>query len=129
MTRVASDDLDDLLAAVTPPVAQLIRAVDALVRSADPEVVGVYWPHQRTAGYGVGPKKMSEHYAYLAAYDRHINVGFNYGAQLDDRGLLTGSGKSMRSRTIRDIGDLDDPRFVELLQAARQERLTALGRT
>ena len=43
-----------------------MSAADELIRRVDPEVVRVVWPHQRTAGYGVGPRKMSEHYAYLA---------------------------------------------------------------
>jgi hypothetical protein len=33
-----------------------------------------------TTLYGVGPKKMSEHYAYLAVHPRHVNLGCNYGA-------------------------------------------------
>jgi hypothetical protein len=86
------------------------------------------WPHQRTVGYGVGPKKMTEHYAYLAAYDRHLNLGCNYGARLDDGGLLEGTGQNMRKLTVRTPQDLRDPRLEPLLRAARQERLAALGR-
>ena len=86
------------------------------------------WPHQRTVGYGVGPKKMSEHYAYVAVHPRHINVGCNYGAHLDDGGLLEGTGQNMRRTTVRAVGDLDDPRLVRVLRAARRERLSALGR-
>jgi hypothetical protein len=76
----------------------------------EPDVVRVVWPHQRTVGYGVGPKKMTEHYAYLAVHPRHVNLGCNHGAHLDDGGLLEGAERNM------------------LLRAARQERLTALGR-
>ena len=120
--------LDELLAGVSPEVATLIRAVDELVHRVDPAVVRVVWPHQRTVGYGVGPKKMSEHYAYIAAYPRHVNLGCNYGARLDDGGLLEGTGQSMRKMTVRTVDDLADPRLVPLLRAARQERLDALGR-
>lgn len=88
----------------------------------------VVWPHQKTVGYGVGPKKMSEHYAYLAVHPRHVNLGCNYGAHLDDGGLLEGDGQSMRKTTVRSTDDLADPRLVPLLRAARHERLTALGR-
>ena len=44
----------------------------------------VLWAHQRTIGYGVGPKKLSEHYAYFDVYDPHVNLGFNRGAALPD---------------------------------------------
>jgi len=119
----------ELLAKVPPEVATLVRAADDLVRRTDPAVVRVVWPHQQTVGYGVGPKKMSEHYAYLAVHPRHVNLGCNYGAHLDDGGLLEGTGQNMRKLTVRTVDDLDDPRLVPLLQAARRERLTALGRS
>jgi hypothetical protein len=69
-----------------------------------------------------------EHYAYLAVHPRHVNLGCNYGAHLDDGGLLEGTGQNMRKVTIRTVEALSDPRLVPLLRAARQERLEALGR-
>jgi Domain of unknown function (DU1801) len=119
----------ELLGRLSRELAALVRAADDLVRRTDPAVVRVVWPHQRTVGYGVGPKKMSEHYAYLAVHPKHVNLGCNYGAHLDDGGLLDGTGTNMRSTKVRALADLDDPRFVPLLQAARRERLAALGRT
>jgi len=61
-------------------------------------------------------------------HPRHINVGCNYGAHLDHGGLLEGTGQNMRKTTVRTVEDLDDPRLVRVLQAARTERLSALGR-
>jgi hypothetical protein len=129
VTEPADDGWDALLAQLTPEVAALVVAADELVRRTDPDVVRVVWPHQKTVGYGVGPKKMSEHYAYLAVHPRHINVGCNYGAHLDDGGLLEGTGQNMRKMTVRTVDDLADPRLVPVLQRARAERLQALGRS
>jgi hypothetical protein len=126
---MAEPTLDELLARLTPEVAALVTAADELVHRVDPDVVRVVWPHQRTVGYGVGPRKMSEHYAYLAAYDRHVNVGCNHGAHLDDGGLLGGTGASMRSAVVRSVDDLADLRWPAVLTAARHERLAALGRS
>ena len=123
-----TDDWDDLLAQLSPEVAALVTASDELIRRTDPAVVRVVWPHQKTVGYGIGPKKMSEHYAYLAVHARHVNLGCNYGARLNDGGLLDGTGQNMRKMTVRSVDALADPRLVPLLQAARRERLTALGR-
>ena len=120
--------LDVLLARLAPGVADLVRAADALVHEVDPDVVRVVWPHQGTVGYGVGPAKNSEHYAYLATFARHLNLGFNRGASLDHGGLLDGTGQAFRKLTIRGAEDLSDPRLAPLLRAARAERLTALGR-
>src|SRR3712207_451591 len=102
MTTPASGTLDDLLEQLSPEVAALVRAVDDLVHRTDPDVVRVVWPHQRTMGYGVGPKKMSEHYAYVTIHEQHINLGCNHGARLDSGGLLEGTGASMRKLTVRD---------------------------
>lgn len=124
----ADDGWADLLAQLDPDVTALLVAADELVRRTDPEVVRVVWPHQKTVGYGVGPKKMSEHYAYIAVHPKHINLGCNYGAHLDDGGLLEGSGQNMRKMTLRAVDELGDPRVVPTLRAARQERLAALGR-
>jgi hypothetical protein len=123
-----SDAWDDLVVQLSPEVAALVRAADDVVRRTDPDVVRVVWPHQKTVGYGVGPKKMSEHYAYLAVHPKHVNLGCNYGAHLDDGGLLEGTGQNMRKVTIRTVDALSDPRLVPVLRAARQERLAALGR-
>ena len=124
-----AQDLEELLAAVGPEVAGLVRAADDLVRRTDPDVVRVVWPHQKTVGYGVGPKKMSEHYAYLDVYARHLNLGFNHGAALpDEDGLLEGTGASFRKVAVRTAEVLGDPRIERLLRSARVERLAALGR-
>jgi hypothetical protein len=120
-------ELDELLARLAPPVAALVTAADELIARTDPAVVRVVWPHQRTVGYGIGPKKMSEHYAYIAAYDRHINVGFNYGARIDQEGLLDGTGTSFRKLTVRSLDVLEDPRLERLLRVARRERSEVLG--
>jgi hypothetical protein len=122
------DDWAALLAQLSPDVAALVTAADEIVRRTDPEVVRVVWPHQRTVGYGVGPRKMSEHYAHLAVHPRHIDLGFNQGDHLDDGGPHEGTGQDMRKMTVRAVDALSDPRLVPLLGAARQERLTALGR-
>ncbi len=94
-------------------------------------MVRVVWPHQRTAGYVVGRRERTEHYAYLDVYDLRLNPGFNRGAALAaaglDGGLLEGTGASFRKCAVRTVDDLADPRLPVLLRAAREERLRALG--
>jgi hypothetical protein len=128
VTAAPDEAWNDLLTQLSPDVAALLAAADDVVRRTDPDVVRVVWPHQKTVGYGVGPKKMSEHYAYIAVHPKHVNLGCNYGARLDDGGLLEGTGQNMRKMTVRTVDALDDPRVVPTLRAARQERLAALGR-
>ena len=86
---------EEILAGRAAETARLARAARALIRELDPDVVEVPWPKQGIIGYGIGPKKYSQHYAYLALYGNQVNVGFNQAAELDDpTGLLGGSGKT-----------------------------------
>ena len=123
-----SEGFDEILAASDPRVCDLAVRTRDLIRAVMPGVVEVPWPRQRVIGYGVGPKKMSEHYAYLTIHRDHVNLGCNHGARLDSGGLLEGTGKNMRSTPVRSAGDLADPRLAPLLRAARRERLDSLGR-
>jgi hypothetical protein len=105
------------------------EAARALVRRLHPDVVEVVWPHQATVGWGIGPKKMSEHYAYLAVHPKHVNLGFYRGASLPDpAGLLTGPGAAMRHIRLDGPHSVAKPEIAALLNAARAEREAALGR-
>jgi hypothetical protein len=87
--------------------------------------VEVPWPRQNVAGYRVGPKKMSEHFCYIALHGDHVNLGFNQGAELPDpEGLLEGPGKMLRHTKIAQSKDLQDPALRRLLEAAKAHRLS-----
>lgn len=107
-------------------VAALVRRSDALVRAVDHDATQVLWTHQRTVGYGIGPKKLSEHYCYLDVYHEHLNLGFNHGVALADPSrLLAGTGARFRHRRIGRLTDLDDPALRDLIAAAVEERRQA----
>jgi hypothetical protein len=53
------------------------------------------------AGYGIGPKKMSEHFCYIALNEDYVNFGF------DPKGLLEGPGKMPRHTKIAEPEDLE----------------------
>ena len=121
---------DAALARTTGEGRRVAAAARALIHRLDPDVVEVVWPHQGTIGFGIGPRKMSEHYAYLAVHPRHVNLGFYRGADLPDpAGLLGGEGKVMRHVRLNGVEDLERPEIADLLGAAREERELALGRS
>lgn len=92
-----------------------------------PDVYEIVWPVMRTVGYGTGPRKMTEHFAWLAPYANHVVLGFYYGAELPDpHGLLEGSGKRMRHVKLRTKADLDRPGLRDLLQEASRHRVPPL---
>ena len=124
-----ADDWDRALARTTDQGRASAEAIRSLVRGLDADVVEVIWPHQGTVGWGIGPKKMTEHYAYLAVHPAHVNLGFYRGALLPDpAGLLTGTGKNMRHIRIDDPAEVARSEIAELLRGARAEREAALKR-
>jgi len=114
---------EEMLAGRNESVVELARAARALLRRLDPDVVEVPWPRQGVIGFGIGPRKFSEHYAYLALHRDHVNLGFNQGAELDDpAGLLSGPGKSLRHHQLHRLDELADPALADLLVSARRHR-------
>ena len=120
-----SNGLEEMTAAFDPRVRDLAARTRALIFDVYPEVVELLWPRQNVAGYGVGPKKMSEHFCYIALYDDHVNLGFNQGAELPDPdGLLEGPGKVLRHTKIAEPEDLEDPAVRRLLEADKDHRVS-----
>ena len=120
-----SHGLKEMTAAFDPRVRDLAARTRALIFDVYPEVVEVPWPRQNVAGYGIGPKKMSEHFCYIALYDDQVNLGFNQGAELPDpEGLLEGPGKMLRHTKIAEPEDLEDPAMRRLLEAAKDHRVS-----
>jgi len=58
-------------------------------------------------------------FAYVNVFKNHVNVGFFYGAFLEDPArLLEGSGKRMRHVTVKRERQLDSPALTQLIRAA-----------
>lgn len=58
-------------------------------------------------------------FAYVNSFTNHVNVGFFYGAELDDpAGLLEGSGKRMRHVKVKPDRRLDESALGCLIEAA-----------
>jgi hypothetical protein len=120
-----SNGLEEMTAAFDPHVRDLASRTRSLIVDVYPEVVEVPWPRQNVAGYGIGPKKMSEHFCYIALYKDHLNLGFNQGAELPDpEGLLEGPGKTLRHTKIAEAEDLHNPALRRLLEAALDRRVS-----
>ncbi|HZS45907.1 MAG TPA: DUF1801 domain-containing protein [Blastocatellia bacterium] len=58
-------------------------------------------------------------FCYVGVSSNHVNLGFNYGALLDDPyGVMEGTGKQMRHIKIKKPEDLEKPYLREYIQAA-----------
>jgi len=93
-----------------------------------PQVVEIIWERQKTAGYGTGPKKNSEHFCWIQLTKNHVNLGFNYGTELPDpHNLLEGTGKKFRHIKIRNRNQVNDQELVELIKFATTHKIPPIS--
>ena len=67
-------------------------------------------------------------FGYVNAFKNHVNVGFHYGALLDDpAGLLEGSGKRMRHVKLNPRREVSAAALCKLIDAAYLDIKVRLG--
>ena len=114
-----SDEFDLILSQASPEVQDLAISARSLIKEVMPKVVEVTWPKQNITSFGVGPKKMSEHFCYIGVFKKHINLGFYYGAELPDtEKLLEGTGKLLRHIKVTSPEQLENPALHQLVVEA-----------
>ena len=110
---------EEVVSEASLEIKEIAYAIRAMLAEIKPGITEVPWGNQIIAGYGVGPKKMSEHFCYIAPQMNYVNLGFMYGADLaDPEGLLEGSGKLLRHVKIRSLEDLEQPALRNLIEEA-----------
>ena len=106
------------------PIAMRLREV---ILDLNPDACEVVRLGDRASTFGVGPKKMSEGYAYILPHKKWVNLGFYKGALLLDKSnLLEGTGKKLRHIKIHTLEDANKLEIKELLKLALKERKKAL---
>lgn len=119
---------EDAIEGYSLEVQLIARRLRELIIEIYPDVVEVPWPKQRIVGYGVGPKKMSEHFCYIGALSTRVNLGFFYGAGLSDpESLMEGTGKRLRHVKVRSVEQAEQSSIRDLLQLSIEERKEDLG--
>lgn len=127
---IATDEtpFTEMVVAKSPALLEVALASRALVFDVFPKTVEVVWPEQGTAGFGTGPKKMTEQFVWLAPYAKHLVFGFYLGAELPDpAGLLEGTGAKMRHVKVRTLADVARPELRELVEAGVSRLLSIAG--
>jgi hypothetical protein len=119
---------DQVVFGTSAELEKIARRLRALIEAVHPDAVEVPRPGERTAGYGVGAKKMSETYAYIMPQPRYVNLGFYHGVALPDPdGLLEGAGTALRHVKVYSVAEADRPALKGLVESALEERRNALG--
>ena len=134
--RGEADDaaFGEVIAARSSEVQTIAGAVRALVYDALPQTVEVVWARQGSVGWGTGPRKFTEQFAYLMPCAKHVTLGFYHGGELDDpTGLLRSGGKqvsgslSMRSLKLSSLDDVSRPELRALVAAAIRHLVARSG--
>lgn len=123
-SRTNPTEFHALVKKFSPDVDAIASRARSLLFSVLPEAYEIVWTKQKTVGYGTGPKKMTEHFCWIAPATRHVTLGFNYGAELPDpTSLLEGTGKLFRHVKLASATDVDRPALRDLIVAATKHRV------
>jgi hypothetical protein len=130
LPKAAQGTFDELLEGVEPNLAAIARRLRAMIRDVDMSTVETVRLGDNAATFGVGPKKMTDGYAYVMPMRGYVNLGFYQGAMLaDPKRLLEGTGKGLRHVKIRSLAEADRPPVRALVAAAlARRRRGATGR-
>lgn len=99
MSHAARGTFEELLNGTAPELAAIARRLREAIFAVDPAAVETVRLGDNAATYGVGPKKMTEGYAYIMPMRGYVNLGFYQGASLEDA-RLEGTGKGPHPRDV-----------------------------
>ena len=122
-------ELSSFLAAYDPRVRKLFLAARAAVLEAGPDATELVYDAYNAvaAAYGFSDR-LGDAFCHVAAYEAHVNLGFNRGAALlDPEGLLVGRGARIRHVRVESAGDLRRPGVRSLVRAAAVEGREKVG--
>ena len=124
-----SKEFEQAIQSFSDNIKEIARQTRKLIYKVLPEVVEIVWIRQKNAGFGTGPKKKTEHFCWLMPATNHVNLGFNYGAELPDpKNLLKGSGKLFRHHKIKSVEDLLNPDLITLLKYSTTYRVPTINK-
>ena len=125
MTHPPPAELKKFLAPYDREIQQLALSLRALVlEEMAPCYENIYDAYSAVAiGYGTSDR-LRDGIFHIAVYSKHVNLGFNDGAMLDDpRGILQGSGNQIRHISIKSPADLKRPEIRSYIRRARKQAM------
>jgi hypothetical protein len=108
------------LSAYEPRITDLALAVRTLVLEEAPEANELIYDAYSavTVGYSFTGRP-SDAFIHIAAYARWVNLGFNYGSQLEDpHKVLQGTGQWVRHVRIAEAEDVQNPVLRAFVKSA-----------
>jgi Domain of unknown function (DU1801) len=113
-------ELLKFLAPYNPIIQKLALEARAYLLSIEPRATETIYDAYNAVSTGYSfTGRLKECYCHVAVYPKHVNLGFNRGADLaDPKKILQGAGSQVRHITIRDKSDLASPYVKSLVRAA-----------
>ena len=112
-----NEEFEKAIETFSDNIKDIARQTRQLIYDILPDVVEVIWVQQKNIGFGTGAKKKTEHFCWVMPATNHVNLGFNYGAELPDpHNLLEGTGKLFRHIKIKSVEQLSNKELIELLK-------------
>ena len=119
---------EELMQEASPEMEAIARALKSVILEVHPDAYEVVRLGDGAATFGVGPKKNTEAHTYIMPHNKHVNLGFFYGALLDDpENKMEGTGKKMRHIKVRTQEEASSSYIKTMIQQALEERETALA--
>ena len=128
--RRPSPELLDLLTDRTPGVAQLALALRELVLTEAPEAEELLYSVYAEVIVFKLPKVKGGAFCYVAAYSRHVNLGFHRGGELADPDcVLKGTGKKMRHIRFDCLDGMEHGYLRKYIRAAIEQAGAATAKS
>jgi hypothetical protein len=122
-----NEEFEKAIQSFAENIKDIARQTRQLIFDILPDAVEVVWVQQKNIGFGTGVKKKTEHFCWLMPASNHVNLGFNYGAELPDPyHLLEGTGKLFRHIKIKSVEQLSNKELVTLLRYSTTYRVPPL---
>jgi hypothetical protein len=104
-----------------PAVRDLALSLRAFVLEEMAPCYESIWDAYNAVALSFGPTgRLKDDVCHIAVYAKHVNLGFNQGAHIEDpEGLLRGTGKRIRHMTINAPADLAKTVIRRYLRRAR----------
>ena len=123
MTHPAPKELVKFLKPYDREIRDLALGLRALVlEEMAPCYENIYDAYSAVAiGYGTSDR-LRDGIFHIAVYSKHVNLGFNEGATLDDpKDILQGAGSQIRHISIKSAADLERPVLRAYIRRARKK--------
>jgi hypothetical protein len=101
--RSAPPEVDEFLAPFPEEVQEIVHLLRARVLKVVPNAHETVWDAINAVSLGYSPTtRWQDGIVHIATYSKHVNLGFNQGATVDDPlGIFEGNGSRIRHVTFR----------------------------